>query len=131
LISSIADKSLKKEDAKYQIQGNILKVASSNYNIDIKRMEFTKDGLTMDLVEDATLNTPVRKVTLKRISESIEIPKETEPLATSENHFYRLRKLVHLQYAQANYWQNKRRFAAQIKNLKLESFPASDQLYQD
>jgi Type IV pilin-like G and H, putative len=112
---------------KYKLQDNLIEIAIPNGSVDQLRLDFTNNGRTVNFTEKDQAKP---SFTLQRVSDSSELPKGTEPLATTERHFHGLRKLVALQVAQADYWIQRRRFATTIQGLKLKSLPDSDRSYR-
>jgi hypothetical protein len=112
---------------KYKRQGNILEVTNLDGKIEKSSLSFTNNGRTVNLTREGESEIIV---SFERVSDSLDAPKNTESLATVEDHFHGLRKLVALQVAQSDYWVQKRRFAKQIQNLKFKPLPDSDRSYR-
>jgi hypothetical protein len=128
LLSQIAQGKFVVESAlKYKVQGNLLEVTSVGGRIHKNRLDFTNNGRTLSFSEEKD-SKPL--LTVQRISDSTELPKETESLATVQGHFYGLQKLISLQTAQTDYWAKKRRFANQLQSLKIKPLPESDRSYR-
>lgn len=113
---------------KYQQRGNIIEVTKPDGSIDKNTLKFTNNGRTVNLSREGESEI---LVSFNKVSDSTELPKNTESQATVEGHFNGLRKLVALQVAQSDYWLQKRRFASQIASLssKVKPLPESDQSY--
>lgn len=114
---------------KYKQQGNIIEVTNPNGKIEKNSLNFTNNGRTVNLSKEGESEI---LVTFDKVSDSVDLPKNTESLATVEGHFHGLRKLVALQVAQSDYWIQKRRFANQLASLssKVKPLPDSDQSYR-
>jgi Type IV pilin-like G and H, putative len=112
---------------KYKQQGNIIEVTNPSGSIEKNTLNFTNNGRTVKLskVGDSEI-----LASFDKVSDSVELPKNTESKATIEGHFNGLRKLVALQVAQSDHWIQKRRFAKELKGLKMQPLPDSDRLYR-
>jgi hypothetical protein len=129
LISRVSDESSAIEQPlKYKRQGNIIEVTNPDGRIEKNTLDFTNNGLTLSFGKEGM---PGVLVSVNKVSDSTEFPKNTESQATVDGHFNGLRKLVALQVAQSDYWLRKRRFASQIASLssKVKPLPDSDRLY--
>jgi hypothetical protein len=112
---------------KYKRQGNILEVTRPDGQVERNTLNFINNGRTINLSKE---NESEILVSFEKVSDSAEPPKNTESQTTVEGHFNGLRKLVALQVAQSDYWIQKRRFAKELKFLKVQPLPDSDQLYR-
>jgi Type IV pilin-like G and H, putative len=113
---------------KYKQQGNIIEVTHPDGRIEKNSLNFTNNGRTVNLSREGESEI---LVSFDKVNNSVDLPKNTESLATVEGHFHGLRKLVALQVAQSDYWIQKRRFANQLASLssKVKPLPDSDQYY--
>jgi Type IV pilin-like G and H, putative len=111
---------------KYKQQGNIIEVTNPDGRIERNILNFTNNGRTVNLSKEGESEI---LVSFEKVSDSIELPKNAESLATVESHFHGLRKLVTLQVAQSDYWLQRRRFSQQLSALKVKPLPDSDQFY--
>ncbi len=93
---------------KYKQQGNIIEVTNPDGRIEKNTLNFTDNGRTVKLSRESESEI---LVSFDKVSDSAELPKNTESKATVEGHFNGLRKLVALQVAQSDHWLQKRSFA--------------------
>ncbi len=112
---------------KYKQLGNIIEVTNPDGKIEKNSLKFTNNGRTVTLSKEDGSEV---LVSFDKVSDSVDLPKNTESLATVEGHFHGLNKLVTLQVAQSDYWLQKRSFAKQLQNLKIKSLPDSDRSYR-
>jgi Type IV pilin-like G and H, putative len=112
--------------SKYILQGNMIEVLTSG-TLKKQRIDFSNNDRTVNFTEE---NATKPSFSFQRVSDNMELPKETESLSTVENHFYGLHRLFALQVGQANYWLKKRRFAPLLQNLQIKSLPESDRAYR-
>jgi Type IV pilin-like G and H, putative len=120
--SSVIDPPLK-----YKRQGNIIEVTNPDGRVEKNILNFINNGRTVNLSKEGESEV---LVSFEKVSDSAELPKNTESQATVESHFNGLNKLVALQVAQSDYWIEKRRFAKELKVLKVKPLPDSDRSYQ-
>jgi Type IV pilin-like G and H, putative len=126
LINQVANASFKPEPPlKYRVKGNLLTVTTRDGTDDTRRLVFTANGRSFDMIQDDVKSS----FTFNRVSDSIEMPNNSESLATAESQFHGLSKLVALQTAQTKYWQKQRRFSPKIHNLSFKALLESDRLY--
>jgi Type IV pilin-like G and H, putative len=112
---------------KYKQQGNVIEVTKPNGEIQKNSLNFTNNGRTVSLSKKGESEI---LATFDKVSDVVELPKNTESLATIEGHFQGLQKLVALQTAQSDYWVQKKRFATGLQSLKVKQLPDSDRLYR-
>jgi Type IV pilin-like G and H, putative len=111
----------------YKRQGNIIEVTNPDGRVEKNTLNFINNGRTLNLSKEGESEI---LASFDKVSDSAELPKNTEPQTTIEGHFNGLRKLVALQIAQSDYWIQKRRFAKELKVLKVQPLPDSDRSYQ-
>jgi hypothetical protein len=112
---------------KYKRQGNIIEVTNPDGRVEKNTLNFINNGRTVNLSKEGESEIIV---SFEKVSDSVELPKNAESQTTVEGHFNGLRKLVALQIAQSDYWIQKRRFAKELKVLKVQPLPDSDRPYQ-
>jgi hypothetical protein len=112
---------------KYKQQGNNIEVTNPDGRIEKNILNFINNGRTVNL---SKAGEPEILVSFDKVSDSIELPRNTESQSTVEGHFNGLHKLVALQVAQSDHWIQKRRFAKQLQELKVKPLPDSDRLYR-
>jgi Type IV pilin-like G and H, putative len=112
---------------KYKQQGNNIEVTNPDGRIEKNILNFINNGRTVNL---GKAGEPEILVSFDKVSDSVELPRNTELQSTIEGHFNGLHKLVALQVAQSDHWIQKRRFAKQLQELKVKPLPDSDRLYR-
>jgi hypothetical protein len=112
---------------KYKQQGNNIEVTNPDGRIEKNILNFINNGRTVNL---SKAGEPEILVSFDKVSDSVELPRNTELQSTIEGHFNGLHKLVALQVAQSDHWIQKRRFAKQLQELKVKPLPDSDRLYR-
>jgi Type IV pilin-like G and H, putative len=128
LMSRIAGNSSELEPfLNYKLQSNILEVTIPNGSIQKNSLNFINNGRTVNFRTEGESEI---LVTFDKVSDSVDLPTNTESLTTVEGHFHGLNKLVALQVAQSDYWIQKRRFAKELQSLKIKSLPESDRSYR-